>query len=69
VGGRWNRLNARDAEIRDGLVSVQTRRGSVEDADLARAISELTQIQYALQVTLTAGRALLGASVLDFLGP
>jgi flagellar hook-associated protein 3 FlgL len=69
VGGRLQRLNARDSEIRDSLVATQIRRGKVEDADVAAAISDLVQIQNALEVTLTAGRALLGASILDFLGP
>jgi flagellar hook-associated protein 3 FlgL len=65
VGGRLARLGARDTEIRDAIVGAQTRQSSVEDADVAQVLTQLTQLQTALQVTLTAGRALLDLNVLD----
>jgi flagellar hook-associated protein 3 FlgL len=66
VGGRLARLNTRDEEIQTAIVGAQVRQGQIEDADLTAVLIELAQLQNALEVTLTAGQALLSASVLDF---
>ncbi len=66
VGGRLGRLNTRDGEMRDAIVGARTRQGEIEDADLTQVLIELAQLQNALEVTLTAGQALLATNILDF---
>jgi len=66
VGGRLGRLNTRDVEMRDAIVGARTRQGEIEDADLTQVLIDLAQLQNALEVTLTAGQALLATNVLDF---
>ncbi len=67
VGGRLARLQARTTEIANALVANTTLIGGIEDADLTETITELAQVQNALEATLTAGTSLLRTSILDFL--
>jgi len=67
VGGRLGRLQTRDREIGDAVLTAKTLLGDVEDADLTETITQLAQIQNALEATLTAGTSLLQTSILDFL--
>jgi flagellar hook-associated protein 3 FlgL len=67
VGGRLNRLQHRDGEIGDAVLTAQELLGKVEDADLTETITQLAQVQNALQATLTAGASLLQTSILDYL--
>ena len=41
--------------------------GKVEDADLTETITQLAQLQNALEATLTAGSSLLHTSIVDFI--
>lgn len=66
VGGRLARLNGRDSEIRDAIVGAQSRQSKVEDADISETVVQLTQLQNALQATLTVGRVVLDLNVLDY---
>jgi flagellar hook-associated protein 3 FlgL len=67
VGGRLSRLQARDTEIGASVLTAKTLLGDVEDADLTDTITQLAQVQNALEATLTAGTSLLQTSILDFL--
>lgn len=66
VGGRARRLEERRAEIVSAQSATTERLGAVEGADLAASISELVQLQTALQATLQSAQA-LQASILDHL--
>ncbi len=66
VGGRLGRLQARDQEIGNAVMTAKTLLSDVEDADLTETITQLAQIQNALEATLTAGGSLLQTSILDF---
>jgi len=66
VGGRLSRLQSRDGEIADATLTAKTLLGNVEDADLTETITQLAQLQNALQATLTAGATLMQTSIVDF---
>ena len=66
VGGRLNRLQNRDGEIADATLTAKKLLGNVEDADLTDTITQLAQLQNALQATLTAGATLMQTSIVDF---
>jgi flagellar hook-associated protein 3 FlgL len=67
VGGRLARLQTRDHEIGNAILSAKTMLADVEDADLTETITQLAQLQNALEATLTAGGTLMQTSILDFL--
>jgi len=67
VGGRLARLQTRDQEIGNATVNAKTLLSGVEDADLTESITQLAQVQNALQATLTAGTSILQTSILDYL--
>jgi flagellar hook-associated protein 3 FlgL len=67
VGGRLARLQTRNQEIGNAVLTAKTLLGKVEDADLTETITQLAQVQNALQATLTAGTSLLQTSILDYL--
>jgi len=64
VGGRARRASERADEIRAGLTRAEVQLGAVEDADFAAVVTELTQLQTALQAALQAGNV-LQESILD----
>jgi len=68
VGARLARAQSRDQEISGALNNVRKALGGLEDADLTIAISDLVQLQSALQATLAAGSA-LQTSILDYVNP
>lgn len=68
VGGRVTRLQDRETQIGRLTDTAKSLLSGVEDADLATAISQLVQLQSALQATLAAGSA-LQTSLLDYLQP
>jgi flagellar hook-associated protein 3 FlgL len=67
VGGRLARLQTRDQEIGSAILTAKTLLGDVEDADLTETITQLAQVQNALEATLTAGTTLLQTTILDYL--
>lgn len=67
VGGRLARLQSRDQEIGSAILTAKTLLSDVEDADLTETITQLAQVQNALEATLTAGTSLLQTSILDYL--
>lgn len=66
VGGRARQLQDRASEITAGVSNITVRLGDIESADYATVITELTQLQTALQATLSAGQT-LQTSILDYL--
>jgi len=64
VGGRAARAQERAEQIRVGLTGAEVRLGAVEDADFVAVVTELTQLQTALQAALEAGSA-LQTTILD----
>ncbi len=67
VGARASRLAARDQEIGSQVEEAQKLLSTTEDADLTQSVSDLVQLQNALEATLAAGTRLLRTSILDFL--
>jgi flagellar hook-associated protein 3 FlgL len=68
VGARLSRLDGRSTEITGALAGTRKLLGATEDADLTQSISELVQLQGALQATLAAAST-LQTSILDYLKP
>jgi flagellar hook-associated protein 3 FlgL len=66
VGGRARQLEDRASEIASSVTKVTARLGEIEGADYATVITELTQLQTALQATLSSGQT-LQTSILDYL--
>jgi flagellar hook-associated protein 3 FlgL len=66
IGGRLTRLDDRSTQIGRLTDTAKTLVSGIEDADLTTAISQLVQLQSALQATLAAGSA-LQTSLLDYL--
>jgi flagellin-like hook-associated protein FlgL len=60
-------LRTRDQEIGNAVLTAKTLLADVEDADLTETITQLAQVQNALEATLTAGTSLLQTSILDYL--
>lgn len=65
IGGRARRLEDRLSEMATGVKDTKTIIGDVEDADLAEVVTELTQIQTALNATLQSAQV-LQTSILDY---
>jgi len=66
VGGRARQLAERSTGITTAIARVTVRLGTVENADYAAVITELTQLQAALEATLASGQT-LQTSILDYL--
>jgi len=66
VGGRVTRLQDRSTQVNQLSDNASTLLSGVEDVDLTTAISQLVQLQTALQATLAAGGS-LQQSILDYL--
>lgn len=66
VGGRARQLEDRASEITSNVAKITARLGDIEGADYATVITELTQLQTALQATLSSGQT-LQTSILDYL--
>ena len=67
VGTRLAWLDAIDTRLKDESVSLAESLGPHEGADLAKAVSDLNQIQLFYEAGLAAGAKLLQQSLLDFL--
>ena len=67
VGARAARLTTRDQEIGAQIEEARKLLSETEDADLTQSVSQLVQLQSALEATLAAGTRLLRTSILDFL--
>ena len=63
----WRGCQTRDQEIGDAILTAKTLLSDVEDADLTETITQLAQLQNALEATLTAGTTLMQTTILDFL--
>jgi flagellar hook-associated protein 3 FlgL len=68
IGGRVARLADRGDELGRTIDGARVLIAGVEDADLTSAITELVQLQNALQATLAAGGS-LQTNLLDYLRP
>nr|WP_265589952.1 flagellin [Cellulosimicrobium aquatile] len=67
VGARQNQLErAADTNL-GNRTSLETRRGAIEDVDLAELAIDLQLKQVAYQATLSIGATLLQPSLLDYL--
>jgi flagellar hook-associated protein 3 FlgL len=65
IGGRARRLEDRLSEMANSVKDTKEIIGDVEDADLAEVVTELTQIQTALNATLQSAQV-LQTSILDY---
>jgi flagellin-like hook-associated protein FlgL len=66
VGGRARSLEDRASELTNGVSKITVRLGDIEGADYATVITELTQLQTALQATLSSSQ-IMQTSILDYL--
>ena len=68
LGGRINRLDNLSENHANERVSLLTRLSSIEDADLAKVITQVSSDTTAEQLTLQAGSKIRTRSLFDFLG-
>lgn len=67
AGTRLAWLDSLESRLKDESVSNLSSLGAIEDADMAKAVSDMTQIQMFYEGGLAAGARLLQQSLLDFL--
>jgi flagellar hook-associated protein 3 FlgL len=67
VGTRLGWLDTLESRLQDDAVGLATSLSTVEDTDMAKAISDLNQIQLYYEAGLASGARLLQQSLLDFL--
>ncbi len=65
IGARSNRLAATKAVLEDGQLAATQLLSQLEDVDLTKAISELTQRQLTYEAALKVTGQLLGRSLID----
>ena len=68
LGARSQRLDVSDSRSADVEVHLQGLLSEVADADLAEVATELTRIDYLLQLTQASSASLLQTSLLNYLG-
>jgi flagellar hook-associated protein 3 FlgL len=67
AGTRLGWLDALESRLKDESVGLAVSVGAIEDADMTKAISDLSQIQVFYEGGLAAGARLLQQSLVDFL--
>ncbi len=67
LGARINRLDATSANLQDGEDFMRQELSSIEDADLAASVSEMTLAQNAFNAALSASSNVIQQSLMDFL--
>ena len=67
LGARLNRLDAAQSNLQDSEDLVRQQLSSIEDADLAELISEMTLAQNAFNAALSSSSRILQQSLIDFL--
>lgn len=67
VGTRLGLLDTVESRLQDESLSLSTTLSTIEDADYAKAITELSQIQTFYEGALASGSRLLQQSLVDFL--
>jgi flagellar hook-associated protein 3 FlgL len=68
LGVDLSRLEALKTEHDAQELNIRERRGRIEDANLAEAITDLTQIQTALKASLSAQGTIQPRNLFDYLG-
>jgi len=68
VGNRVSHLNQIKGMLKTFKTSLQSRMSSLEDADMAQAISNLSKEEIGLQATLQAGSRINRTSLMNYLG-
>ena len=67
VGTRLGWLNSLEGRLEDEKLVLDTSLGRIEDLDLAKAVTEMQQIQTFYEAGLASGARLLQQSLVDFL--
>lgn len=67
IGLKYNRLEARETIISELNVSLKERRSSIEDADIAESIMNLTALETAYEAALYSTSTVLKVSLMDYL--
>lgn len=67
VGMKYNRLQVRQSITTEVSLSLETRRSSIEDADMVEAIMNLQNIETAYQAALASTSRVLNISLVDYL--
>jgi flagellar hook-associated protein 3 FlgL len=67
VGGRENLLDNTTLRLEDAALNIQTLISSIEDVDIAEAITNFTRAESAYQASLGAASRIIQPSLLDFL--
>ncbi len=68
IGNRRTQLSQTQGLLTGFRTSLQSKMSSLEDADMARAITDLSREQVALSAMLQAGAAINQQSLMDYLG-
>ena len=68
LGVREQRLDATEARLNDLTVHLESLRSSVEDADVAEVVLELSRAEQTLQIAQATGARLIQRTLLNFLG-
>lgn len=67
VGVSLNRVQATDFIHAQDIVNQSDQLAKIEDADVVKSISDLANLEFALQATLAATAQILQPTLLDFL--
>lgn len=67
VGATTNRLQAADSRLQDAQLATTAQLSTVQDADMAKTMTDFSMQQSAYQAALQAGAHIIQTSLLDFL--
>ena len=67
VGASLNRINLSNSTHEIDIVNRSQQLSNIEDADIVKSVSDLANLEFALQATLSATASVLQPTLLDFL--
>ncbi|MBI4949495.1 MAG: flagellar hook-associated protein FlgL [Deltaproteobacteria bacterium] len=67
IGGRITRITSAKNDLSSARLDVETMIGTLEDADIARVISELTLGQTALEAAMSSAGKVISVNIFDYL--
>ena len=67
VGASLNRINLSNSNHEIDIVNRSQQLSDIEDADIVKSVSDLANLEFALQATLSATASVLQPTLLDFL--
>jgi flagellar hook-associated protein 3 FlgL len=67
IGGRMNLVDSAKQDLSQRNLTIEALRSEIEDADMANAITHLTQVESVYQATLGTAARVVQQSLLDYL--